>query len=547
LYIITIHFQRMARHDLKKLISLIFLFLLLSGCSSHLRLATVPPESPAPGLNVNLASIRIPAPPESPVLDPARTSKSQAQIQSEGFANASFEAEPWSPGEELYCLRVDGADSELRLGPNLKAETLPSEPKKNISAEKMRSPTLLKTARAYPKASRQESAIEAGARIGEDTLSLENISPTYPAEAYLSSSADVQDLPIQRQEFFAQVDMKAFLSPSPAEGAGEFPSSGNIPFAFSSAVTIFPSLVNEKVNSFIAFFQGKAGNFFSRSLGRSLAYEEMMKKIFREKNLPEELFYLALIESGYNPTALSRAKASGIWQFISQTAKRYGLRVDKWVDERRDPEKSTYAAAEYLKNLHGLFNSWDLAAASYNAGEGKVMRAMKNARSNDFWEISKYRDLKQETKKYVPMFLAAVTIAKEPQKYGFTDIDYHPPLVYEKVKVPHSTSFALIAKAAETDLADIRILNPALIREKTPPNPPSFDIKLPMGKKEVFEKNFSLLSQPSGKKSFHRVCSGETLTKVAKKYQVRLQDLCAANEISAQTAIKSGSILKIPH
>jgi len=280
---------------------------------------------------------------------------------------------------------------------------------------------------------------------------------------------------------------------------------------------------------------------------RLKGYEEMMKKIFREKNLPEELFYLALIESGYNPTALSRAKASGIWQFVSQTAKRYGLRVDKWVDERRDPEKSTYAAAEYLKTLHGLFNSWDLATAGYNAGEGKVMRAMKNARSNDFWEISKHRYLKQETKKYVPMFLAAVTIAKEPQKYGFTDIAYHPPLVYEKVKVPPSTSLALIARAAETDLAEIRSLNPALIREKTPPTPPSFDIKLPVGKKDAFEKNFSLLSQPSGKKSQHRVCSGETLTRVAKKYQIRLQDLCAANELSAQTPIKPGSILKIPH
>jgi membrane-bound lytic murein transglycosylase D len=193
-----------------------------------------------------------------------------------------------------------------------------------------------------------------------------------------------------------------------------------------------------------------------------------------------------------------------------------------------------------------MFNSWDLAAAGYNAGEGKVMKAMKIARSDDFWEISKYRFLKQETKKYVPMFLAAVTIAKEPQKYGFDNIEYHPPLVYEKVTVPPSTSFASIAKAAETDLSEIRSLNPALIREKTPPNSPSFDIKLPMGKKDVFERNFPRLSHPSGKNSQHRVCSGETLARVAKKYHVSLQDLCSANEISPQTTIKPGSILKIP-
>jgi membrane-bound lytic murein transglycosylase D len=329
----------------------------------------------------------------------------------------------------------------------------------------------------------------------------------------------------------------------------EPPFSGNLSSAVGSAVTIFPSLLNEKVKGFVSFFQGRAESFFSRSLARSLAYEEMMKRILREKNLPEELFYLALIESGYNPTALSRAKASGIWQFVAQTAKRYGLRVDKWVDERRDPEKSTYAAAEYLKTLHGLFNSWDLAAAGYNAGEGKVMRAMKNARSNDFWEISESRHLKLETKKYVPMFLAAVTIAKEPQKYGFTDIAYHSPLVYEKVKVPPSTSLALIAKAAETDLSEIRSLNPALIREKTPPNSPSFDIKVPMGKKEAFEKNFSLLSNrpPAGKKSQHNVCSGETLSRVAKKYRVSLQELCTVNGIAPNTPIKPGSTLKIPH
>jgi membrane-bound lytic murein transglycosylase D len=174
---------------------------------------------------------------------------------------------------------------------------------------------------------------------------------------------------------------------------------------------------------------------------------------------------------------------------------------------------------------------------------------MKNARSNDFWEISESRHLKLETKKYVPMFLAAVTIAKEPQKYGFTDIAYHSPLVYEKVKVPPSTSLALIAKAAETDLSEIRSLNPALIREKTPPNSPSFDIKVPMGKKEAFERNFSLLSHSphAGKKSQHNVCSGETLSRVAKKYRVSLEDLCAANGISPSTPIKPGSTLKIPH
>ena len=309
----------------------------------------------------------------------------------------------------------------------------------------------------------------------------------------------------------------------------------------------FPSLFNEKVEEFIDFFQTRGDDFFQRALGRSQAYEEMMKKILREKNLPEELFYLALIESGFNPRASSRARASGIWQFITKTAKRYGLKVDKWVDERRDPEKSTYAAAEYLKSLYEMFNNWDLAAASYNAGEGKVLKAMKRAKSQDFWEISQHRYLKRETRKYVPMFLAAVTIASAPDKYGFSNIDYHPPLLYEKVVVPPATRLDLIAKAAETDLSEIRALNPALKRGKTPPNYPQFEIKLPPGKKEIFERNFPTFNQKARfKAKIHRVRSGETLGRIAKRYRVDLQELCRFNDLSPKDRLKPGQSLLLP-
>jgi membrane-bound lytic murein transglycosylase D len=309
----------------------------------------------------------------------------------------------------------------------------------------------------------------------------------------------------------------------------------------------FPSLSHQKVEETIGFFQTRADSFFSRALGRSQAYEDMMKKILREKNLPEELFYLALIESGYNPHAFSRAKASGIWQFVTKTARRFGLKVDKWVDERRDPEKSTYAAAEYLKSLYGMFNNWDLAAASYNAGEGKILKAMKRAKSQDFWEISRYRYIRKETKEYVPMFLAAVIIASEPQKYGFSNIDYHPPLLYEKVMVPPGTRLDLIAKAAETDLSEIKALNPALKKENVPPNCSQFEIKLPPGKKEIFEKKFPLLSQKvASKGGKHSVRRGETLSSIAKKHRVHLQDLCQVNGLSPQARIKPGRILSVP-
>ena len=339
-------------------------------------------------------------------------------------------------------------------------------------------------------------------------------------------------------------DSRSEASP-PAEGISKTllptkPQASSPSHSFSS----FPIIMNDKVTEFIRFFQEKGDEFFSRSLARSQAYADMMKRIFREKNLPEELFYLALIESGYNPKALSRAKASGIWQFMAKTARRFGLVINKWVDERRDPEKSTYAAAEYLKNLYELFNCWDLAAAGYNAGEKKVLFAMKKAKSQNFWEISRHRYLKRETKRYVPMFHAAILIAKEPQKYGFSNIVYHPPLQYDKVKVPPGTRLAKIAEAAQTDLSTIQELNPALTKGITPPNISQFEVKIPKGQKEFFERNF--YSRSSAAEKIHKVKRGETLSQIAKKYKVDLEELCQRNDLSPKSRIRPGMNLQIP-
>lgn len=326
---------------------------------------------------------------------------------------------------------------------------------------------------------------------------------------------------------------------SPAPEAEEL--SANPPSTNSKSLSSIPPLLNEKVKLFIDFFQTKADAFFTRSLARSKAYESMMKGIFREKNLPEELFYLALIESGFNPNAFSRAKACGIWQFMTQTAQRFGLKVDKWVDERRDPEKSTYAAAEYLKNLYGMFNCWFLAAASYNAGEGKIIQAMKRAQSQDFWEIANQRYLKQETKEYVPMMLAAMTIAQDPQKYGFVNVAYLPPLSYEKVSVPPGTRLEKVARAAETGVDEIRALNPSLRRDITPPDGKRFEIKIPEGKRQIFETNFYKIHKfesSTGKR--HVVRRGDTLAAIGRKYRVSVSELCEMNRLSPKTPLKPG-------
>ncbi len=364
-----------------------------------------------------------------------------------------------------------------------------------------------------------------------------------PSESIPGGPAAGEDVNPDDQISFQDFDAPAEDRPNEADP----PSMSQVPEPASTLPAIFPSELNEKVGEFIAFFQQKAETFFSKALGRSQAYEEMMKRIFREKNLPEELFYLALIESGYNPQATSRAKAGGIWQFLAKTAKRFGLKVDKWVDERRDPEKSTYAAAEYLKSLYAIFNCWDLATASYNAGEGKVLRGMKKTKSQDFWELSRHRYLKQETKRYVPMFLAAVIIAKEPQKYGFSNINYLPPLVYEKVVVPPETNLDWVAKVSETDPSELRTLNPSLRRGKTPPGLPHFEIRIPPGKKEIFEKNLLAYKQSAAAlNKKHRVRSGETLGSIAKKYRIDSQVLCEINALSSRSKIKPGMTLLLP-
>jgi membrane-bound lytic murein transglycosylase D len=308
-----------------------------------------------------------------------------------------------------------------------------------------------------------------------------------------------------------------------------------------------PIVINAKVEQFIQYFQTTAKNNFSNWLARSEKYIPFMRGHLKENGLPEDLVYMALIESGFNPYAYSRSKASGPWQFIYLTGKRYGLAVNWWVDERRDPEKSTIAAAKYLKDLYDMFECWYLAAAGYNAGERKIATAMKRYRTEDFWELAKYRYLKQETKDYVPQMIAAALIAKDPEKYGFTEIEYQEPLRYEKGRVPELTDLLVIAKACETSVEELKDLNPELLRWCTPPNSPDYEIKIPFGKKELFLKNFEAL-QPIGKVQFriHSVKKGESLQRIARFYRVDLEPMLEINRLNKTSRLSPGTDLLIP-
>jgi membrane-bound lytic murein transglycosylase D len=308
-----------------------------------------------------------------------------------------------------------------------------------------------------------------------------------------------------------------------------------------------PIVMNARVEQFIQYFQTAGKKVFTNWLARSERYIPFMRNLLRENGLPEDLVYMALIESGFNPNAYSRSKASGPWQFIYLTGKRYGLKANWWVDERRDPEKSTIAAAKYLKDLYDLFECWYLAAAGYNAGEGKIVNAMKRYRTEDFWELTKYRYLKRETKDYVPQMIAAALIAKDPEKYGFVGIEYWEPLQYEKVQVPPVTDLRLIAKACETSLEELKELNPELLRWCTPPDQPSYEIKIPLGRNETFLRNFEAIS-PQDRFRFktHTVKKGDTLSGIARLYRVDMEPILEINRLRKGSLLSIGMNLLIP-
>lgn len=310
-----------------------------------------------------------------------------------------------------------------------------------------------------------------------------------------------------------------------------------------------PIVVNDRVEYFIRFFQTTARERFARWLKRSGKYIPLMKKVLKEHGLPEDLVYLAMIESGFNPTARSRRRAVGPWQFIYRTGKRYGLKVNYWVDERRDPEKSTVAAARYLKDLYDQFQCWYLAAAGYNAGEGRIARAIRRYRTEDFWELSKYRYLKRETRDYVPKMIAAALIAKNPERYGFKGIEYDDPIEYEKVKVPPATDLRIVAKCCGTTYKEIKLLNPELLRWCTPPYEPYYELKIPKGKKGAFLRCFAKL--PESKKRYsgfikYRLRRGDTLWRISRRFGIDLKVLMRINRIGNPRRLRAGHWILIP-
>ncbi len=336
-------------------------------------------------------------------------------------------------------------------------------------------------------------------------------------------------------------DITTYLSPEEAEKERQ-----KIQQVVGRVSYDIPVVLNPRVLAYIEAFQTRLRGEFEAGLKRSGAYLPMIKKVFREAGLPEDLAYMAHQESAFKVNAYSRARAKGMWQFMSFTGRKYGLKIDLWVDERGDFEKATRAAAAYLKDLHARYGDWHLAMAAYNAGEGKIDRALARARARDYWALLKTRYIRTETKWYVPAILASILIDKSPEDYGFF-VETDPGLEWETVTVDRATDLQVIADAAGTSLESIRALNPELRGLVTPPNASTYSLRVPDGsKKDVLAKLETLPDDQRVSWTLHEVRPGETFSHIARRHGIPVRALLDANPRYIGKRLRRGVVLNVP-
>jgi len=305
---------------------------------------------------------------------------------------------------------------------------------------------------------------------------------------------------------------------------------------------LVPLQMNRRVELALKYFQTKGRKVFTIWLERSGRYEKMIRSILNKYDLPENLVYLAMIESGFNPKAFSYARASGLWQFIYGTGSYYGLRSDWWFDERRDPLLASHAAARHLRDLNERFGEWYLALAGYNCNPRRVERTMRRYNTRDFWKLKR---LPRQTRNYIPTFIAANIIAENPGKYGF-HVKKLQPVTWDTVHISECVDLEIVAQCVDTTFNAIKDLNPAVKRWCTPPGVKNFTLNIPVGKKDQFRNSYA--SIPDGKKRSwvrHKVRSGETLSVIAKKYGSTVSVIKSYNKVRG-SMIYVGQYLLMP-
>jgi membrane-bound lytic murein transglycosylase D len=316
-----------------------------------------------------------------------------------------------------------------------------------------------------------------------------------------------------------------------------------------------PAELNEKVTEWVEYFQGRGRDHMTVYLSRSSRYLPYMKEVLKSHGLPEDLVYIALIESGFSHKAYSRARAVGYWQFIRGTGKRYGLQQNYYIDERRDFIKSTDAAAMYLKALYNLFGSWYLAIASYNVGENRIKNLVMTYYTRDFWELARQNRLPKETTNYVPKFLAARLIAKHPQKYGFDKVPWQAPLDFKEVVVNNQgVDLKQMAKSLNMPYDELAALNPSYLRGIVPKSKPEITLRVPShfvdDRVQLALKssgsNISSDTIADGDGDVYRIRRGDTLSHIAARFNTTIPALQEANNLGRRDMLYPGKKIVIP-
>ncbi len=308
-----------------------------------------------------------------------------------------------------------------------------------------------------------------------------------------------------------------------------------------------PLMMTDAVAGYINYFSGRGRGVLERALARSGRYDEMIRRTLKQEGVPQDLIYLAQAESGFHPTALSRAGARGIWQFMASRARGYGLERNLWVDERQDPEKSTLAAAHHLKDLYREFGDWYLAMAAYNSGPGTVQQAVKRTGYADYWELYKREVLPKETRNYVPIILAVTIMAKNPAQYGLEDIVREEPVPSDAVKLDSPVDLRLAAECAGTTPEVLQDLNPSLLRWTTPKTGEAFWLHLPVGTADAYRSAIAAI--PPDMRvwwRYHKVAPGDTLASIARSYRTTTLAIEKTNDLEAAAGLLPGTGLVIP-
>lgn len=307
-----------------------------------------------------------------------------------------------------------------------------------------------------------------------------------------------------------------------------------------------PVVYNDATKKWINYFTGRGKKHYKRYAERAGRYAPVLSKILNDQGMPRDLIYLSMAESGFQNAARSWAKAVGPWQFMPFTGRRYGLEVDFYLDERRDPLKATVAASKYLTTLYGMFGSWELAMAGYNAGEGKIKRAIKRYRTKNFWKIRRGRYLKAETKNYVPKIMALAIISKNLTKFGFDEIEFQRSLDFEEVDVPANVDLYKFAEVIDSDFDQVKKYNPEILRWQTPPHGTAYKLRVPVGKKDIWEANKNTFNIMATDYKRYQLRGRASLVNVGRKFKVPAKVLAKLNNIPAHKKLYPKSTVLLP-